>query len=283
MTAPNNITPGLTATEGTSGQTIIGSRHQHSIVYLEGVTVDFDGFKALNALNLVVKYRELRVVIGPNGAGKSTLLDVISGKVRPTSGRVIFGQATDLTGLQEHDITALGIGRKFQTPAVYTTLPVWDNLDLSLRRNSRGVWATLLSGTRECGAESDKIARTLETIGLTKKARVLAGRLSHGEKQWLEIGMVLLQDPELLLIDEPVAGMTDQETRKTGELLQSLTDRHSIIVIEHDMEFVRQIAKTVTVLHEGTVLCEGPVEHVQHDPRVVEIYLGRHKEVHAAL
>ncbi len=277
----DDISLGLANIEGVSGRTTIGSRHQRSILYLEDVTVDFDGFQALNGLNLVVNYHELRVVIGPNGAGKSTLLDVISGKVRPTAGRVVFGQATDLIGLWEHEITALGIGRKFQTPSVYTTLPVWDNLDLSLRRRSKGVWATLLS--RLNSEESDKIALTLKTIGLTTKARVLAGQLSHGEKQWLEIGMVLLQDPALLLIDEPVAGMTDQETRKTGELLQSLTDTHSLIVIEHDMEFVRQIAKTVTVLHEGTVLCEGSVESIQNNPRVIEIYLGRQKDTHASM
>jgi urea transport system ATP-binding protein len=268
-------------TDGTVLQPVIGSRHQRSIIYLEGVTVDFDGFKALNNLNLVVDYHELRVVIGPNGAGKSTLLDAISGKVQPASGRIVFGQGTDLIGLRENEITALGIGRKFQTPSVYTTLPVWDNLDLSLRRKSKGVFATLLSKSNH--EELDKIAQTLETIGLMNKAKVIAGQLSHGEKQWLEIGMVILQDPELLLIDEPVAGMTDQETEKTGELLQSLTDKHSVIVIEHDMEFVRQIAKTVTVLHEGTVLCEGPMQSIQNDPRVIEIYLGRQKEPNASV
>ena len=260
---------------------VIGSRHQRSIIYLEGVTVDFDGFKALSNLNLVVDYHELRVIIGPNGAGKSTLLDAISGKVQPVSGRIVFGQGTDLIGLRENEITALGIGRKFQTPSVYTTLPVWDNLDLSLRRSSKGVFATLWSKSRQ--EELDKIAQTLETIGLTNKAQVLAGQLSHGEKQWLEIAMVILQDPELLLIDEPVAGMTDQETEKTGELLESLTKNHSVIVIEHDMEFVRQIAETVTVLHEGTVLCEGPMETIKDDPRVIEIYLGRQKETNASV
>lgn len=260
---------------------VIGSRHQRSIIYLEGVTVDFDGFKALSNLNLVVDYHELRVIIGPNGAGKSTLLDAISGKVQPVSGRIVFGQGTDLIGLRENEITALGIGRKFQTPSVYTTLPVWDNLDLSLRRNSKGVFATLWSKSRQ--EELDKIAQTLKTIGLTNKAQVLAGQLSHGEKQWLEIAMVILQDPELLLIDEPVAGMTDQETEKTGELLESLTKNHSVIVIEHDMEFVRQIAKTVTVLHEGTVLCEGPMETIKDDPCVIEIYLGRQKETNASV
>ena len=271
----------LPKTGGKILEPVIGSRHQRSIIYLEGVTVDFDGFKALSNLNLVVDYHELRVIIGPNGAGKSTLLDAISGKVQPVSGRIVFGQGTDLIGLREHEITALGIGRKFQTPSVYTTLPVWDNLDLSLRRSSKGVFATLWSKSRQ--EELDKIAQTLKTIGLTNKAQVLAGQLSHGEKQWLEIAMVILQDPELLLIDEPVAGMTDQETEKTGELLESLTKNHSVIVIEHDMEFVRQIAKTVTVLHEGTVLCEGPMETIKDDPRVIEIYLGRQKETNASV
>ena len=251
-----------------------------SIIYIEGVTVDFDGFKALRNLNFIVDYRELRVVIGPNGAGKTTLLDVISGKVKPVAGRVVFGKDTDLIGLREHEIATLGIGRKFQTPSVYSNLSVWENLDLSLKRTSKGVFATLVS--KPDRAEIEKIASTLETIGLAEKADDRAGALSHGEKQWLEIGMVLLQDPALLLIDEPVAGMTDRETEQTGLLLQSLADRRSIIVIEHDMEFVRQIARTVTVLHEGTVLCEGPVEKVQADPRVVEIYLGRQKEADAA-
>ncbi len=251
-----------------------------SIIYLEAVTVDFDGFKALRNLNFLVDYQELRVVIGPNGAGKTTLLDVISGKVKPVTGRVIFGKDTDLIGMREDEITALGIGRKFQTPLVYSNLTVWENLDLSLRRKSKGVFATLIS--RSTPSETARILATLETIGLGEKAGSRAGALSHGEKQWLEIGMVLLQDPVLLLIDEPVAGMTEQETEQTGLLLQSLADRHSIIVIEHDMEFVRQIARTVTVMHEGAVLCEGSVEKIQADPRVVEIYLGRQKEGHAA-
>ncbi len=250
-----------------------------SIIYLEDVTVDFDGFKALRDLNFIVNYRELRVVIGPNGAGKTTLLDVISGKVKPAAGRVIFGKDQDLLPLREHEITTLGIGRKFQTPSIYSNLSVWENLDLSLRRKSKGVFATLVSKLDR--SEIDRIASMLRTIGLEEKAAARAGALSHGEKQWLEVGMVLLQDPTLLLVDEPVAGMTDQETEKTGMLLQSLADKHSIIVIEHDMEFVRQIARTVTVLHEGTVLCEGPVDKVQADPRVVEIYLGRKKEQEA--
>jgi urea transport system ATP-binding protein len=249
-----------------------------SIIYLDGVTVDYDGFKALNNLNFIVNYSELRVVIGPNGAGKTTLLDVISGKTKPAAGRVIFGKDTDLIELREHEIATLGIGRKFQAPSVYVNLSVWENLDLSLRRPSKGVLATLL-GT-STAEERERIASTLETIGLLDKAQARAGSLSHGEKQWLEIGMVILQDPTLLLVDEPVAGMTDRETEQTGVLLQSLAEKHAIVVIEHDMEFVRQIARTVTVLHEGTVICEGPVEKVQADPRVVEIYLGRAKVAH---
>jgi urea transport system ATP-binding protein len=249
-----------------------------SIIYLEGVTVDYDGFKALNNLNFIVNHRELRVVIGPNGAGKTTLLDVISGKTKPATGRVIFGKDTDLIGMREYEITQLGIGRKFQAPSIYSNLTVWENLDLSLSRPSKGVLSTLRG--QSTAAERKQIDEVLETIGLTEQAPVRAGSLSHGQKQWLEIGMVILQDPELLLVDEPVAGMTDEETAQTGRLLQSLAEKHAIVVIEHDMEFVRQIARTVTVLHEGAVICEGPVEKVQADPRVVEIYLGRQKVAH---
>jgi urea transport system ATP-binding protein len=250
-----------------------------SIIYLEGVTVDYDGFKALNNLNFIVNYNELRVVIGPNGAGKTTLLDVISGKTRPAKGRVIFGKDTDLIGLKEHEITTLGIGRKFQAPSIYSNLTVWENLDLSLRRPSKGVMATLLG--KSSTHERDRIHDALSMINLSDKESQRAGSLSHGEKQWLEIGMVILQDPSLLLVDEPVAGMTDKETEQTGVLLQALAEQHAIVVIEHDMEFVRQIARTVTVLHEGTVICEGPVDKVQSDPRVVEIYLGRQKVAQA--
>ncbi|WP_447598831.1 urea ABC transporter ATP-binding protein UrtD [Nitrospira sp. Nam80] len=249
-----------------------------SIIYLEGVTVDYDGFKALNNLNFIVSYNELRVVIGPNGAGKTTLLDVISGKTKPAKGRVIFGKDIDLVGLKEHEITTLGIGRKFQAPSIYANLTVWENLDLSLRRPSKGVMATLLgTSTKD---ERDRIQDVVTMINLSDKERRRAGSLSHGEKQWLEIGMVILQDPSLLLVDEPVAGMTDKETEQTGVLLQALAEQHAIVVIEHDMEFVRQIARTVTVLHEGAVICEGSVEKVQADPRVVEIYLGRQKVAH---
>jgi len=249
-----------------------------SIIYLEGVTVDYDGFKALNNLNFIVNYNELRVVIGPNGAGKTTLLDVICGKTKPASGRVIFGKDTELIGKREDEIVKLGIGRKFQAPSIYANLTVWENLDLSVKRVSKGVFHTMLkTSTHE---ERARIGETLEAIGLKDCAPTRAGSLSHGQKQWLEIGMVILQDPSLLLVDEPVAGMTDRETEQTGILLQSLAAKHAIVVIEHDMEFVRQIARIVTVLHEGMVICEGPVEKVQADSRVREIYLGRQK-VHA--
>jgi len=250
-----------------------------SIIYLEGVVVDYDGFKALNNLNFVVNYHELRVVIGPNGAGKTTLLDVICGKTKPASGRVIFGKDIDLIGKHEDDISKLGVGRKFQAPSIYGNLTVWENLDLSLKRDSKGVFATLMS--KPTAADRAKIEEILQTIGLKGVPFRRAGSLSHGQKQWLEIGMVILQDPLLLLVDEPVAGMTDKETEQTGVLLQTLSERHAVVVIEHDMEFVRQIARTVTVLHEGTVICEGTVDKVQADDRVREIYLGRQKVAHA--
>jgi urea transport system ATP-binding protein len=251
-----------------------------AIVYLEDVTVDYDGFKALSHLNFYMDRRELRVVIGPNGAGKTTLLDVISGRVKPAGGRVIFGHHTDLAPLREDEIAALGIGRKFQTPSVFVNLTVYDNVELSLRRPSKGVFATLLHRGASAD-EDDRIQATVAAVGLTGKAGVQAGALSHGEKQWLEIGMVMAQDPELLLVDEPVAGLTDEETARTGELLSSIAADRSVLVIEHDMEFVRQIARTVTVLHQGAVLCEGPVEQVQSDPRVLEVYLGRRREADA--
>jgi urea transport system ATP-binding protein len=244
-----------------------------AIVYLEDVTVAYEGFKALDRLNFFMDRKELRVVIGPNGAGKTTLLDVISGRVKPEHGRVIFGRNTDLTALGENQIAALGIGRKFQTPSVFVNLSVWENVELSLRRPSKGVMATLLG--RDVAEARDRIAATLASVGLQGKAAALAGALSHGEKQWLEIGMVMAQDPELLLVDEPVAGLTDDETARTGELLLSIAAERSVLVIEHDMAFVRQIARTVTVLHQGTVLCEGPVEQIQQDPRVLEVYLGQ--------
>jgi urea transport system ATP-binding protein len=250
-----------------------------SIIYLEDVTVDYDGFKALNGLNFFMDYKELRVVIGPNGAGKTTLLDVISGKVQPSVGRVIFGRNTDLVGRRENEIASLGVGRKFQTPSIFANLSVRENLELALARASKGVLATLQA--RFSGEQRERIETTLETIGLTLHADERAGGLSHGEKQWLEIGMVMVQDAELLLVDEPVAGMTDEETEKTGRLLQGIAQERAVLVIEHDMEFVRSIARTVTVLHEGSVLCEGPVDQVQNDERVMEVYLGRSRDADA--
>ncbi len=247
-----------------------------AMIYLEDVTVNYDGFKALSHLNFYIDRHELRVVIGPNGAGKTTLLDVISGRVKPESGRVIFGHHTDLVPLRENQIAALGVGRKFQTPAVFVNLTVRENVELSLRRRSKGVFATLFEA--EGTDEQRRVRDVLETVGLASKADGIAGTLSHGEKQWLEIGMVIAQDPQLVLVDEPVAGMTEEETSRTGELLESIAADRAVLVIEHDMEFVRQIARKVTVLHQGTVLCEGSVEQVQADPRVLEVYLGQSRK-----
>ena len=245
------------------------------ILEIENLTVSFDGFKALNQLNFAMETGELRVIIGPNGAGKTTFLDVITGKVQPTIGQVRF-KGRNLRSISEHEIARLGIGRKFQTPRVYLNLTPRENLELSGNRN-KNVFATLFE--RPPRAERLTVSGLLETIGLTAKADLPAALLSHGEKQWLEIGMLVAQSPDLLLVDEPVAGLTDEETERTGELLLSLAESHSIIVIEHDMEFVRQIARKVTVLHEGTVLCEGTIEQVQNDPRVIEVYLGQEPSI----
>jgi urea transport system ATP-binding protein len=244
------------------------------ILTLEGVNKSFDGFRAINELNFYMDEGELRTVIGPNGAGKSTMLDLITGRTRPDNGKIEFGRDTDLTRLNEYQINRLGIGRKFQTPSVYVDHTVFENIWLSLEGN-RGLWNALFS--RIAAAQHDRIHDVLVAVGLADKADAKAGALAHGQKQWLEIGMLLAQDPKVLLVDEPAAGMTDEETYKTGELLLSLAGRHSVIVIEHDMVFVRQIARKVTVLHQGTVLCEGTVDQVQNDERVVEIYLGRKK------
>ncbi len=249
--------------------------HKNFILSLEGVSKSFDGFKAINDLNFYMDDGELRVIIGPNGAGKSTMLDLITGRTQPDKGTIEFGNDTDLTQLNEYQINRLGIGRKFQTPSVYTDHTVFENIWLSLK-GSRSVWNTLFS--RLTPEQRDRIQEVLKTIGLADKADWKAGALAHGQKQWLEIGMLLAQDPKLLLVDEPAAGMTDEETAKTGELLMSLAGKHSIVVIEHDMVFVRQIARTVTVLHQGHVLCEGTVDQVQADERVVEVYLGRKKK-----
>jgi len=249
--------------------------HKQFVLTLEGVNKTFEGFKAISALNFYMDEGELRVIIGPNGAGKSTMLDLITGRTRPDTGRIEFGKDTDLTRLNEYQINRLGIGRKFQTPSVYIDHTVFENIWLSLE-GSRSVWSTLFS--RITPDQRDRIHNVLTTVGLADKSGWKAGNLSHGQKQWLEIGMLLAQNPKLLLVDEPAAGMTDEETHKTGELLMSLEGKHSIVVIEHDMTFVRQIARKVTVLHQGTVLCEGNVDEVQNDERVIEVYLGRKKK-----
>ena len=242
------------------------------ILEIENLTVSFDGFKALNNLNFSMDSGELRVIIGPNGAGKTTFLDVITGKVQPTEGRVLF-KGKNLKKTPEFKIARMGIGRKFQTPRVYLNLTVWENLDLVCNQN-KNVFSTLFSKTRNI--EHRTVSGLLETIGLDTKADSMANLLSHGEKQRLEIGMLVAQSPDLLLVDEPAAGLTDEETENVGALLLSLAESHSIIAIEHDMEFVRQIANNqVTVLHQGALLCEGTMDEVQSDPRVIEVYLGK--------
>jgi urea transport system ATP-binding protein len=244
--------------------------HQ-TLLYVEGVSVSFDGFKALDDLSFYVDAGELRCVIGPNGAGKTTMMDVITGKTRPDRGVVYFGQTLDLLKLDEPQIAQAGIGRKFQKPTVFEHHSVLENLELAMAGDKR-VLATLLACLT--GPQRDRIDEVLGTIGLADVAGRSAGTLSHGQKQWLEIGMLLMQDPLLLLVDEPVAGMTHQEMDRTAELLTSLAGRHSVVVVEHDMDFVRSIARKVTVLHQGRVLAEGSMEQVQNDPRVVEVYLG---------
>jgi len=241
------------------------------VLYVEKVTVSFDGFKALNELSLYVDPGELLCIIGPNGAGKTTMMDVITGKTRPDSGTVWFGRQLDLLQMSEAQIVQAGIGRKFQRPTVFERLTVFENLELALA-GSRSFLKTLLA--RMTPEQHERIEEVLSIIGLTEERHAVAKILSHGQKQWLEIGMLLMQDPELLLLDEPVAGMTPQEIERTSELLQSLAGQHSVVVVEHDMDFVRSIARRVTVLHEGRVLAEGNMEHVQRDSRVIEVYLG---------
>jgi urea transport system ATP-binding protein len=241
------------------------------ILYLEDITVSFDGFRALNALTLYIEVGELRCIIGPNGAGKTTMMDVITGKTRPDTGSAWFGQTLDLLALTEPEIAQAGIGRKFQKPTVFEHHTVFENLELAMA-GDKSVWKWLYA--RITPAELEHIEHVLETVRLTGRRDALAGTLSHGQKQWLEIGMLLIQEPQLLLVDEPVAGMTPQEVERTAELLTSLAGRHSVIVVEHDMEFVRSIARQVTVLHEGGVLAEGSIDEVQNNPRVREVYLG---------
>jgi len=244
-------------------------------LYLDDITVSFDGFKALNKLSLTINVGELRCIIGPNGAGKTTMMDCITGKTRPDSGKAFFGSTIDLLRLTEPEIAQVGIGRKFQKPTVYEPLSVFDNLELALRADRRAR-ASLFH--RLSGEQRDRIEQVLTLIHLSQEYGREAGLLSHGQKQWLEIGMLLMQEPKLLLLDEPVAGMTDEETERTAELFLTLEGQHSLVVVEHDMKFVDQLTegrKTVTVLHEGSVLAEGPLADVQNNEKVVEVYLGR--------
>jgi len=241
------------------------------VLYLDKLTVSFDRFKALDALTLHVDPGELLCIIGPNGAGKTTMMDVITGKTRPDKGSVWFGQDLNLLALTEPEIAQAGIGRKFQKPTVFEFLNVFENLELALA-DDKSFWHTLVA--RLTPVQRERIDEVLHMIGLEAERTAMAGVLSHGQKQWLEIGMLLMQEPELLLMDEPVAGMTPLETERTGELLLSLAGKHSLIVVEHDMGFVRSIAQRVTVLHEGRVLAEGNMDSVQNDPQVVEVYLG---------
>jgi urea transport system ATP-binding protein len=241
-----------------------------AILDLKDLTVSFDGFKALNELSLQVQKGELRCIIGPNGAGKTTMMDVVTGKTRPDSGSAFFGQF-NLLDLSEPEIAQAGIGRKFQKPTVFERLTVSENLELSLWGDKRFVKSLL---ARLTGSQRDHMTDVLETVGLASQRNAVAGTLSHGQKQWLEIGMLLMQEPDVLLVDEPVAGMTPQETDRTAELLLSLGAEHTVVVVEHDMDFVRSIARRVTVLHEGRVLAEGSMDEVQSDPRVIEVYLG---------
>jgi urea transport system ATP-binding protein len=242
------------------------------ILYLEDVSVSFDGFKAINKLSLDIAPGELRCIIGPNGAGKTTMMDIITGKTRPDAGTVYFGSTINLLRHKEAEIAQMGIGRKFQKPTVFEQLTVFENLELALK-TGKGVAASMFF--KLAAHDSDRLSEVLQTIHLAGSELRLAGTLSHGQKQWLEIGMLLVQDPKLLLLDEPVAGMTDEETARTAELFLSLKGKHSLMVVEHDMSFIQSISEKVTVLHEGSVLAEGTLAQVQDNPRVIEVYLGR--------
>lgn len=273
--SPSSVAPGGYSTGVVGGHVIrrgtVDTSHR-VILYLEDITVEFDGFKALNQLNLTIDKGELRCIIGPNGAGKTTMMDVITGKTRPDSGTAFFGQTIDLLRTSETEIAILGIGRKFQKPTVFENHSVAQNLELAQKGRRR--LRECLHG-RSSAEQRDQIREILELIGLATERQRRAGELSHGQKQWLEIGMLLIQDPELILLDEPVAGMTDAETERTAELILALKDKHSLVVVEHDMDFVSQLASKVTVLHEGSVLAEGSLQEVQADERVIEVYLGR--------
>lgn len=255
-----------------SSMQVATTKHGPLVLWVEEVTVSFDGFKALNELTLTLERGELRCIIGPNGAGKTTLMDVITGKTRPDQGAVFLeNRLVDLTALSECQIAALGIGRKFQRPTVFGGHTVFENCELALRGN-KGVFHSLFG--RMSQADHTRIDEVLETVGLSERRNELAGLLAHGHKQWLEIGMLLAQDPKVLLVDEPVAGMNHAEMERTAGLLTRLAGERTVVVVEHDMEFVRQIARKVTVLHEGSVLAEGPMDKIQNDPRVIEVYLG---------
>jgi urea transport system ATP-binding protein len=242
------------------------------ILYLEEVSVSFDGFKAINNLSLDIAPGELRCIIGPNGAGKTTMMDIITGKTRPDSGTVFFGSTIDLLRYNEAQIAQMGIGRKFQKPTVFEQLTVYENLELALKTDKRVKHSMFF---KPDSAQRDRLAEVLHTIHLAEAVNRQAGNLSHGQKQWLEIGMLLMQDPKLLLLDEPVAGMTDEETARTAELFLTLKGQHSLMVVEHDMSFIKAISDIVTVLCDGAVLAQGPLEEVQANERVIEVYLGR--------
>jgi urea transport system ATP-binding protein len=243
-----------------------------AVLYLEEISVSFDGFQALDKLSLSIDVGELRCVIGPNGAGKTTMMDVITGKTRADAGTAFFGQTIDLARMSEAQIAHAGIGRKFQKPTIFENHTVFENVELAMKADKKAR-STLFA--RLSSAQRDALNENLKFIRLDHCAGRLAGELSHGQKQWLEIGMLLMQEPRLLLLDEPVAGMSDEETERTAELFLSLTPKHSLVVVEHDMAFIEKIARKVTVLHEGSVLAEGPMSKVQNDPRVIEVYLGR--------
>ncbi len=249
------------------------------VLQAEQVTVDFDGFVAVSNMELALEEGELRFLIGPNGAGKTTMLDMMCGKTKPTGGKIIYrdvaGTEHDVTRMREYDIAELGIGRKFQAPSIFGSLTVYENMEIAMRQ-SHSIWAQLRA--KRTMEEKQKIMAKLELVGLHAHANERAGGLSHGQKQWLEIGMILIEEPRLLLFDEPVAGMTDAETEKTGHLLQEIAKTSSVVVVEHDMDFVRAFAHKVTVMHEGKLLFEGTMDQVSNDPRVREVYLGKGKE-----
>lgn len=273
-TATDAMQEGVTSGSATQGHVVTGDldTSHRTVLYLDDISVSFDGFKALNKLTLNIDVGELRCVIGPNGAGKTTMMDVITGKTRPDSGSAFFGQTIDLTRLTEAQIAHAGIGRKFQKPTIFEHHSAFENLELAMKQDKR-VRRTLAA--RLSREQQDRIAAMLDQVRLSHCADRPAGLLSHGQKQWLEIGMLLMQEPKLLLLDEPVAGMTDEETERTAELFLSLAGEHSLIVVEHDMAFIATISRVVTVLHEGSVLAEGTLADVQNDQRVIEVYLGR--------